>query len=175
MSSQGPARGRSTHPASSVRLPGTGRRAKSIDLAVNLMYAGAALEVLKVILTLVLAGTIKADIKESLGDSVAQDVLDDTLRAFNLQMLVGGLIAIALWLLMARLNAQGKSSARIIATVLFAISTISLLFRLLSVTPIVLITITVVSWIIGLAAVIYLWRPDSSAFFTRAANRRGQS
>jgi hypothetical protein len=86
--------------------------------------------------------------------------------------IVSSLVPIALWLWMAQVNGQGRNWARSLSTVLFGLATL----QLTSVFPVPGIsvgfgftpfgpTVPVLTWLIGLAAVWLLWRPDSSAFF----------
>jgi hypothetical protein len=86
----------------------------------------------------------------------------------------------SLWVAMARMNRAGRSWARIVASALFALSTISLFTVVNSlhagdyirVYSIVSFVLAVVEWICGLGAVALLWRPESSAYFkSRSAAR----
>jgi len=86
-----------------------------------------------------------------------------------------GLVAIALWLWMARANGQGRNWARILSTVLFGLATLQLSGAFTQ--PVshagfgaaVLYyggtVLFVAAWLVGAAAVWQLWRPASSAFF----------
>ena len=90
----------------------------------------------------------------------------------HLCSLVVGLVGIALWLWMARANGQGRSWARILSTVLFALATLQLIGDLQqavspagTIEPVLGLLLAVLVWLPGLAAVWLLWRPASSAFF----------
>ena len=83
-----------------------------------------------------------------------------------------GLIAAGLWIWLARSCRAGKSWARIVSTVLFAISTISAFISIgggaLAAGDATRIYGFVV-WIIGLVAIIALWQRASSDYFKGAA------
>jgi hypothetical protein len=63
---------------------------------------------------------------------------------------------------MARANSQGRNWARIVSMVLFGLATIGVFSEHQTVLGLML---WVPAWLVGLAAVWLLWRPDSSAFF----------
>ena len=86
-------------------------------------------------------------------------------------LVVGGLIAAGLWIWLARSSRAGKSWARVVSTVLFAISTISAFVsvggRALTTGDATRIYGFVV-WIVGLAAIVLLWQRASSDYFKGA-------
>jgi hypothetical protein len=140
--------------------------------AVKLMYAGAAVSAVELIIGLAL---IIVDIKAAargrfLGHSLAtQKPLIITLWiAFSLVM-------IALWLWMARANGQGRNWARFLSTVLFGLATLQLRGDFTqpvshtgfgaTVLYYGAAALFVAAWLAGAAAVWVLWRPASSAFF----------
>ncbi|YAL84030.1 hypothetical protein ACMYYO_04255 [Dermacoccaceae bacterium W4C1] len=144
---------------------------KSIELAQKLMYVGAALSAISLVLGAVLVGSdsTKDAIRDSLRDA-GQDVTDD---AVNTAVTVGlitsilmGVLGIALWLLMAKFNGAGKSWARIVATVLGALNVI---FSLLQFTQPTAngagIAMSVVSMLLAIAILVLLWRPESSQYY----------
>jgi hypothetical protein len=78
---------------------------------------------------------------------------------------VSGVIGVALWLWMARKNEQGKNWARILSTVLFGLATLDL-FGVVSQPKTVLgLIFPVLTWLVGLGAVVFLWRKESTEFF----------
>ena len=151
--------------------------------AVKLMYAGAAVNAVTVIISLALIGGIKAALRKANPGLTAAQVSD--LDRLITLAIVSGLVVIALWLWMARANGQGRNWARILSTVLFGLATLELpadirLSHLghfviggqvqpvihfgFGVTVLALI-VPVLTWLAGLAAVWLLWRPASSEFF----------
>lgn len=83
------------------------------------------------------------------------------------------LVMAAVWVLMARLNRAGRGWARYAASALAVISTLeawSVVYGLrggqtITVLEIVAMAGTLALWLIGAAAAILLWRPESSAYF----------
>jgi hypothetical protein len=145
----------------------------SVVNAVRLMFAGAALGLLGVIFTLAFAGRIKtatgkAAVKANVTlrrehKSTLSAAQIHSLENFTVALLVVVLIVgVLLWVWMAWANGRGSSWARIVATVLFALNTLYLIFAAsrAAVTAI----FVGLSWIIGLAAVFLLWRRESSAY-----------
>jgi len=141
----------------------------SVLTAVKLMYAGAAIGAVQLIigLALIIVDTKAAARGRFLGHSLAaQKPLIITV------WIVLSLIGIALWLWMARANGQGRNWARILSTVLFGLATLQLITDLQqavspagTIEPVIGLLLAVLGWLPGLAAVWLLWRPASSAFF----------
>jgi len=141
-----------------------------VRTAVKLMYAGAAVSTVPLIIALAYAGDIKAYHLRWNGHSLTAAQLSQWRPLIIAVAIVTGLVVPALWLWMARANGQGRDWARILSTVLFGVATLDLtsVFG----TPIGVEVgvmapgpIFVLTWLVGLAAVWLLWRPDSSAFF----------
>lgn len=76
-----------------------------------------------------------------------------------------------LWILMARFTRAGQNWARIVSSVLFAVSTwllyssINSLQSTITVAEIISIVFTVAIWIAGVGAVALLWRAESTLYF----------
>jgi uncharacterized membrane protein YuzA (DUF378 family) len=64
---------------------------------------------------------------------------------------------------MARANGQGRNWARILSTVLFGLATLELTYDVFGFGVTFGVIFPVLTWLVGLAAVWLLWRPDSSA------------
>jgi hypothetical protein len=153
-------------------VPLRSRAPAPVLTAVKLMYAGAAVSAVELIIGLAL---IIVDINAAargrfLGHSLAgQKPLVITV------WIVLGLVMIALWLWMARANGKGRNWARILSTVLFGLATLQLRGDFTQpvshtgIGPTVLYyastALFVAGWLVGAAAVWQLWRPASSAFF----------
>jgi hypothetical protein len=172
----------SGQPAGPLRPPAPA----PVRTAVKLMYAGAAVSTVTLIITLALIPAIKAALRTAHPSLTAAQVRDvNTL--ITLAMLLG-LAVIALWLWMARANGQGRNWARILCTVLFGLATLelirvkpqypggylgrfaigghvySVIHSVFGATVLGLI-VPLLLWLAGLAAVWLLWRPASGAFF----------
>ena len=74
-----------------------------------------------------------------------------------------------LWLLMAYANGLGRAWARMVATVLFGLDTLLLLYAFLRTSISASQLFAVVVWLVGLTAIVLLWRRESAEFFTTAA------
>jgi hypothetical protein len=135
-----------------------------VQNAVKLMYAGAAVSTVSLIISLVNFGGTKAAIKKAKPTLTAAQV--NQLNTFIITLaIVSGVIGIALWLWMARANSQGKNWARVLSTVLFGLATLDLFGVVSQPTTLIGLVFPVLTWLVGLGAVILLWRKESTAFF----------
>ena len=136
----------------------------SVLNAVKLMYVGAAVSTVSLVISLVSIGGTKDAIKKARPSLTAAQV--NQLNTFIIALaVVSGVIGVALWLWMARANSQGRNWARIVSTVLFVLATLDM-FGVLSQPKTVLgLVFPVLIWLVGLGAVILLWRRESSEFF----------
>ena len=141
--------------------------------AVKLMYAGAALSAVGLIIGLAL---IIVDIQAAAhGRFLGQGLTAPQMRPLVITVwIVFGLAGIALWLWMARADGQGRNWARILSTLLVGLATLQLLHPQPQGSPagfgatVLYYGVTVLfvaAWLVGAAAVWLLWRPPSSAFF----------
>jgi CDP-diglyceride synthetase len=137
--------------------------------AVKLMYAGAAVSAVNLIISLAVIGGLKAYHGRFLGHSLTAAQVSQ-LNTVIIAAAVTGLVVIALWLWMARANGQGRNWARILSTVLFGLATLELTpyvfgFGEVSGVTVFGLIFPLLTWLAGLAVVWLLWRPASSAFF----------
>ena len=108
-----------------------------------------------------------------LGVKLVPIKLPTKLASDIVQIILLTIVYSALWVLMARKNRSGRNWARIVASVLFALSTFSLYSSVNSlhggetvrVVDIVSFVLVVAEWICGLGAVALLWRAESTAYF----------
>jgi hypothetical protein len=85
-----------------------------------------------------------------------------------------------IWVLMARLNRAGKTWARVVASVLFALWTLNIYSvinslragQVITVAEIIYIVLVVGMWLAGLGATALLWRSESSAYFRASSAGR---
>lgn len=145
---------------------------RSVANAVRLMYAGAVLGVLGLILSLAFSGRIrkavsKAELKANATRAREHKTLLTATQIHSLEtaavifIAVVLIIGVLLWVWMAWANGKGSSWARIVATVLFALNTVSLIFEFRAASTAIFAGL---SWIIGLVVIILLWRKESSAY-----------
>jgi hypothetical protein len=136
--------------------------------AVKLMYAGAAVSTVSLIVSLVSIGGTKTEIRKARPNLTAAQV--NQLNTFIIALaLLSGIVGIALWLWMARANSQGKNWARIVSTVLFCLATLDLVGVFSEPKTLLGLIFPALTWLIGVGAVFLLWRPASSAFYKGAA------
>src|SRR5579864_5672091 len=93
--------------------------------AVKLMYAGAAVSTVSLVISLTSISGTKAAIRKAKPSLTVAQV--NQLNTFIIALaVVSGVVGVALWLWMARANGQGRNWARILSTVLFALATLDL-------------------------------------------------
>jgi hypothetical protein len=134
-----------------------------IRAAVRLMYVGAALSVIGILLTLGTRDEMRDQIAEDRPE-LSQSELDTALNVGTALVIIVGLIGVGLWLWMAAANGQGKAWARIVATVLGGLNVLFTLLGLPNATA-VSVVFSVVGLVLAAAILILLWRPESSRFY----------
>lgn len=151
-----PTTGKPVEPVKPERPPAP----PSVLNAVKLMYAGAAASTVSLVIFAASIGAIRSE-----NAKARPRLTDSQLSQFIITSIVYAVISVALWLWMARANGEGKNWARITASVLFALATLDL-YGLLNYPKTALsLVLPVVTWIVGLGAVILLWRRESTAYF----------
>ena len=136
----------------------------SVVMAVRLMYAGAVVSALSLIVGLVTIGGLRDSLHKA-QPSLTPTQLHDLQTVVIVGSIFIGLISIGLWVWMALMNKAGKPWARIVATVLFGLDTLFLLLGVARAGAAAGTLVSILTWLIGLGAVIYLWRRDSSEYF----------
>ena len=87
----------------------------SVLNAVKLMYAGAAVSTVSLVISLANISSTKAAIRKARPSLTPTQV--NQLNTFIITLaIVSGLIGIGLWLWMAKMNGQGKNWARVLST-----------------------------------------------------------
>jgi hypothetical protein len=145
---------------------------QSITRAVQLMYVGAAASLIGIIIALTTLSSIKSQIISRNHSLTATQVNNAEHVAIGI-LIASGLIGAALWLWMAQSCKAGKNWARITSTVLFAIETINVLAGAAAVASGGASRIySIVVWLIGLGAIIFLWRRSSTEYFKSSSAPR---
>lgn len=151
-------------------------RPQSVRIAVILMYAGAALSAISLIITLAFVHRLESAIATSLRHArTAKPYTAAQIHAGQtdgvIAIVIVLLITIGLWVWMAWANNKGRNWARIVASVLYALNTIWLLLSLRSLGgPSIFYG---VGWLIGLAALIFLWRRDTTQYIAQSGGGQG--
>jgi uncharacterized membrane protein len=150
----------------------------SVRNAVRLMYLGAAVSLTKVIVDLAtyrttrsaMLSALKTSIRKSGGVLPTVSVFNSGFAATLALVCVLGVIGAGLWIFVARGSRNGKDWARTTASVLFGLDTLALLIGppdmgIRGPEATISRLFVGIVWLIGLTAVVFLWRKDSSAFF----------
>jgi hypothetical protein len=136
---------------------------RSVRSAVWLMYAGAVLAALDLIATLAASGGERAEMHRA-NPSWSPTLLTTEVRSFILGIVVIWAVTIGAWLIMARISQAGRAWTRNVATVLCALSTLSFILYLHEPGSLISRLLLAPMWLVGVAAVTLLWRPDSTAY-----------
>jgi hypothetical protein len=137
----------------------------SVRIAVNLMFTGMAIGGLNMIIGIAELGAIN-DRMRALGYSDTTITADK--GAFVAITVISGLIGMGLWLWMALATRGGHNYARIVSTVFFGLGVLGGLSNLAnSWVPAIAKVSSVATLIVGLLAVVYVWRGESGPYFQR--------
>lgn len=154
---------------------GEAPRPSSVALAVRLMYTGAALALLNVVLPFVLSDMERAATVERLradGGNPSTAQIDSLLRSSLMLATAIGVLWLVTWLLMALCNGKGMGWARILASLLGVLNVISTVAGLVTSHSLnATVVIPVVSALLAVVIVVLLWRRESSQWFTERSGR----
>lgn len=138
----------------------------SVLTAVRLMYAGAALTFVELVVLLATASSLKADIIKQYPHWTVSQVHSAEV-AYIVGAVVQAIVAIGLWLWMARASTAGRNYARITGSVFFGLDTLFLLLSLRAPHVGVGLVFYLLVWLAGLGAVIMFWRSESAPWFSQ--------
>lgn len=138
---------------------------RSVVIAIRLMYAGAAVTAIGLVISVIAVATGEKALRASHKHATLAQ-LHATQNFLITIAIVSGLIEIAAWLFMARANRGGLKWARIVASVLFALSTWSFVSHLFGAITAGNMIYSAAMWLVGLAAIFFLWQQESSAYFS---------
>jgi hypothetical protein len=156
--------------ADAPQEPQRAQQPPSARNAVRLMYAGAALEVIALIVAVLTRGSLKSAILRN-HPLYSTSQVHTAEIARTVPLIVGALIAIGLWIWMAQANGRGLSWARTLSAVFFGISTLSLIGSIFIAHSVASLIFGVIIWLVGLAAIVLLYSKESAPFFSRLAPR----
>ena len=138
-------------------------RPESIRVAVNLMYIGAGLAALGIIIVLALIGDLRDQIREN-NPTFTESRVDAAVNFGIAFAIVVALIGVGLWLWMAHENGAGKLWARTTATVLGVLNILLTLIRL-GANTLGANVFGLVSIALAVAILVLLYRPDATAYY----------
>jgi hypothetical protein len=150
-----------------VQVPETQQPAlpAPVKNAVKVMYAGAVVCAIHAIVYLVTAGAEKAAVATKYPHLSAGGV-DTVMHIIVIAGAVAALLAAAMFIWLGRSSRGGKNWARVTGTVLFAIAILGALHDLAEPETTVNLAFVFAECLIGLVAVVLLWRRSSSAYFS---------
>ena len=157
-----------TAQAAAVRPP-------AMDQAILLMKVGAGISLLGLLITLFSRGTIRDAVEKASQNAatpMSPSQIDAAVTAGIVTGIVAGLIGVALWLWMASANGKGKSWARVVATVFFAISVLSFLVSLIQAQPLLTRVLGIVQVVLGAYIIFLIYKKESSEFYRAASAPR---
>jgi hypothetical protein len=139
----------------------------SVLNAVKVMYAGAAASLVGIIIDFATLSATKSAIEKHSHNLTASQInsRQDVLVA---SFIIGGVISAGLWIFIAQSCKRGRNWARITGTVFFAIATLDTFVGVAVPVAGAVRFYAILVWLIGLTAVVLLWRRSSSAFFREA-------
>lgn len=132
--------------------------------AVRLMYAGAALNALGLIITIAFIHSVRTAISRDFPHYTATQIHRAEV-GYVVVLAILAILEVGLWLWMAWANRAGKSWARIVASVLFGLSTLLFVTSFAQARGAVSLLFTGLVWLVGLTAIVMLWQRDSSAYY----------
>lgn len=138
----------------------------SVQTAVRLMYSGAVISAISFILGLATIGSLKSSLRTRYPHYTSTQINNAVHFSIG-AIIVVGIIGVVVWVWMARMNAKGRNWARITGTVFFGLNTLDLLGVFARSASAISVVFGIVIWLVGLGAVIMLWRRDSTAYFKR--------
>ncbi|WP_181309793.1 hypothetical protein [Nocardioides campestrisoli] len=151
-------------------------RPSSIDNAVKLMYVGAGLSLLSLVLGLITLGGLKDDITESMRDAdpnVSQSTIDVAYTTSLAMIFVIGLLGVLLWVWMAWKNGQGRSWARVVATVLGVLNVLITLLSLGQPGSTAVSTIfNLLTVALAVVILVLLWKRESTQYYEAVTRSR---
>jgi hypothetical protein len=162
-----------TEPLRQVELA---RPPRTVLSAVRLMYAGAALDVVALIVALVSRGRFKSAILSAHPHYTSAQL--HTAENFRVGILVvGALIAVGAWLWMAWANGSGRSWARGVSVAFFVLGTLGLpIISLRTARVAATLIVGGLIWLVGLAVIVLIFNKSSGPFYRQAGppyDRRG--
>jgi hypothetical protein len=154
-------------PSEPGRAPATaGAAPSSVRNAVTLMYVRAALGLVGIVVLLATKDTLKKELlkKNPTADAAKLDSLFNTAIAAGI---VGAVVFLVLYVLLAMQVAKGKQWARIVTLILAGLGVLSLLLAFASTAPALSHVVSIVSGLIDLAILVLLLTGGSGAYFRK--------
>jgi hypothetical protein len=133
------------------------------------MYAGAVVSAVSLIVGLATIGSLRSAVQRAHPNYTSSQLHTAEVGGVVI-IVIFGLIGVGLWIWMATANKRGANWARITSTVFFGLDTLSLPASFARPEPLINRLVGLLIWLIGLGAIVLLWRRQSSDYFS--ASRR---
>ncbi len=140
----------------------------SLRRAVSFMYAGSVLSIVGIAVNITAAHTGARSLLTHEHKSLTATQINDAVAGLRAIDVIVGLIAAVVWLWLARSCLAGRNWARITGTVFFGLATIENLDSFALSQTVLVHLYGLLVWLVGLAAVIFLWRRESTAYLKPA-------
>jgi hypothetical protein len=143
-------------------------RPASIDLAVKLMKVGAAFSLISLLSVFFLRSQLEDAARDAIANSngaIKPDALDSLVNVGIITAVIFGLLGVGLWLWMASANGQGKSWARILSSVFFALSTLSFVMGLSQPSAMLSRLVSALMWLLSAYIIFLLYKRESSDYY----------
>jgi hypothetical protein len=134
----------------------------SLALAVRLMYLGAVLSILDIVLLLTQRDALRSQLAKA---GTSASALDAAVTVAVVSTIVVGLIGTGLWVLNAVFNARGAKWARVLSTVLGVLAVVTTLLSFTQPDTALNRALSVAQLLVAAAVVLLLWRPDASLYY----------
>lgn len=146
-----------------------GPRPSSVDLAVKLIWVMVAISLLSAVYTFLNLDSI---VDQALQDAGVSETVDEELVRSGAVVgaVIGLVISVGLYALLAVFIARGANWARIVYTVLAVLGILFSVFGLLTgasatAGPVLLTILGLVSWALTIVVLLLLWKQESTAWF----------
>jgi hypothetical protein len=165
-----PPEGYTPYPRGSEPTPGAASRGEmpgSVATAVKLIWASMALAVVSSLITFTMLDSI---VDKAIENAAAGTTVDrDTVRASAIAGgIIGLIIGLGLTYLMLHFIRKGANWARILYTVLGVLSVLFAVLGLASQPPLLLV-LTLISAVLTVAVLFFLWKSESAPWFAKRA------
>lgn len=149
-------------------------RPAAVSTAVKLMYVIAGLGLLGLLLTALDTDAVREQVRASpSASSLSPSDFDTAVTVAIAFALVVGLISAGLWVLFAIFTGRGRNWARIVSTVLAALSVIAGFSALRGGISLLEVP-SLLAALAAIGVIALLYRPESSRFFASGGLRRGR-
>jgi hypothetical protein len=154
-----------------------------VKRAAQAMYVGAAVSAVSLLISVASSFSLKSELisanTANLADGkVTMSQINSVANAEIVSTIVVGIVAVALWIWMAKKNGNGRGWARISSTVFFGLWTIYAYINVSSLKGGVNVTagflisfgLMLATWAVGAVTIYHLWRPVSTVYFKEQAS-----